>query len=759
MNYPRKDSQELSGERWSGQQARLSVPNDTLMSTTDPPSSSMFYLGYPQAARSFEMQNQHNYNGVSMDQPNLNQQAIPQHNSGDWFRQANPDHMPYGKLLPPGQNPHMFVQDGTHYGAGLLQPGRATTPMSMPIPQYGPQHQHHLLSGLGPQSFISSVGFGNSYGTIQQATQPPYIPQGPQFPQVPVHGSVFYIPQQQTMPQIRIPEFSRQSAYSSTPSGSLPTIDSRIDTSTKSSSVSLLGGTESKTAIPFKPSLAPAAGRRSSLSFNKKNNDDIHTHEKQTNFMPTLTKQNANPKINKIVSDTYDSRHLSLQDCSINLEENSLDSLFLHFQKTLGIYNHRLDIRTHYKYMLQDDLEKELFDLFARRVSVFIDIFLPTEVFQKIVCEISLYDETRMIFDAIMCLSSLIYQRMCPTRMDPLTPLKYYQRSVNTIRHHLNAMETESCRQGILARCLLSTNLLCIYELFFVAVDSTYVKGSGSILISILSKQSKSVSLLTLSPVYSSCFWAGFVCDIILSLKLESPCVYCPDRVWKALDPIYFQQFEDYTPYLENQKTDLTEECSISLGSQKFTTWWLHKILLIFSRIIIFANLMEVITYEDYSQNKDLKVWGKLKDSLDEYEKNLPLYVKALVRQPPGENMQFPTIYFKDEQCAAIGINLNLAKLYLYTALTRRVCVANEFLLQPELAKYAADFVDRQARDVAGIMQTYEGSLKLWPINIHALRQASKHFKAGSKAHEALRRLTARVIDACQTRLSISTLL
>lgn len=763
MDHPKNDSPPLVTHS-SELQARLSGLNYYLVSAKDPSSSaSLFHMGVPQSAHSHELQNQLNpSNGAPAELSGSNHQAnFHQNSGGDWSRQihhTNPDFLAYGKPFPSGQFHNMYLPDAGHLGFGLLQPVQASMTFPMSIQQYAPQHHHPLhhhlqLSGVGPQKIIPSIGFVNAYGAFPQVTQPPHIQQVPQINSVPVPGSVFYVPRPHTVPQIKIPEFSHQP----TPSGSLSAMDIQFESRINTSGAYVMSGVDSKAETPLISSLASAA-THSSPSSSAKIVHESHSPKQQTIFLPTLTKQNSNPKINKIVSDRYDSRLLTLQDSSIKLEETSLDAIFLHFRKVLGVYNYRVEIEGHYEYALQNDLEKELFDLFARRVSPFIDLFLPMEIFQKIVCEVSLYDETRMIFDSIMCLSSLIYQRMYPTRMDPLTPLKYYQKSVNTIRHNLNLMEFENRPLGLLARCLLSTNFLCIYELFFVAVDSTYIKRVGSMLISILSKHSKSLSLLKLSPFYSSCFWTGFVCDIILSLKLESPCVYCPDRVWAVLDPLYFKQYDDYAPYLETSEALSADECSMSLGSRKNTTWWLHKILLIFSRVIIFANLMEVITYEDYCQNKDLEVWKKLKCSLDEYENNMPLYIKPLFRQAPDDNMQFPTIYFKDEQSATIGINFILTGLYLRTALTRKVRVADETLLRPELAKYTPDFEDLQARDVAGIMQTYEGNLKLWPVNIHALRQASKHFESGSKAHDALKKLTARVVDLCQTRLSISTI-
>lgn len=606
----------------------------------------------------------------------------------------------------------------------------------------GPQGAHSSqIGGMPSQSILPAMAY-NVYGSGQPG---------------PATAPIYYVPQ--PVPQIRAPETYRDSRPLS--EVSTPSLSSNfLDPVTLVPAASVSSSTVQPPATPKRAKSLQgqgpghAVGRRLSFPLSKAQEPSSLTTTK-TNFKPKLTKKNSNPKINKILSDSFGSRHFSFRDCPIQMEENSLDHTYEQYRKVLGISTTRVDITQNYEYSLETELEKELLDLFMHKISVFIDIFLPHEIFEKIVCELSLHDDTRMILDSIMCLSSLIYQRMSPEKIDPMTPLKYYQRSVNSIRHHLNKMEVENCPQGTLARCLLSTNLLCIYELFFVAIDSTYVKGAGSILISIMSKHSKSVSLLKSSPFYSSCLWATFVCDIILSLKLESPCVYCPDRVWKTLDPIYFKEYDDYTPHLEAPKA-ATEECVLSIATSKDTMWWMQKILILFSQIIIFANLMEVITQDDYVNNRDLDQWQKLKANLEEYETNMPLYLEPLINQRPDDTKQFPTIFFKDEQTATIGINFKLAQLCLHSALLVKVRVADTSLLEPEIAKFSPGYSDSLARDLAGIMQTYDCNLKLWPVNIHALRQASKHIEAGSRAHDALKNLTARVVQVCQTRLFIS---
>lgn len=636
-------------------------------------------------------------------------------------------------------------------------------------PVYVPESPQSALNQVPPSSRLGMF-FHGPQGT--QGTHPSQIGAIPQQGMLPSMAYNMYASGQQGSSSTPI-YYVPPSVSSVRPSDSFRDSRPICDVLTPSMPSNLAeGATAGRTAsvsaslsavLPTTPQLATslqsassghAAGRRLSFPLNRAHEPSFSPTSK-TNFKPKQTKKNSNPKINKILGDSFGSRHFSLRDCPIQMEENSLDQTYEEYRKVLGINESRVDITQNYEYFLDNQLEKELLDLFMHKISVFIDIFLPHEIFEKIVSELSLYDDTRMILDSILCLSSLIYQRMSPEKIDPMTPLKYYQRSVNSIRHHLNKMEVENCPPGTLARCLLSTNLLCIYELFFVAIDSTYVKGAGSILISIMSKHSKSVSLLKSSPFYSSCLWATFVCDIILSLKLESPCVYCPDRIWKTLDPIYFKEYDDYTPHLEAPKGP-TEDCALSIATSKETLWWLQKILILFSQIIIFSNLMEVITKDDYMNNRELERWQKLKANLEEYETKMPLFLEPLINQKPDDSKQFPTIFFKDEQTATIGINFKLAKLCLHSALFVKVRVSDTHLLEPEMAKYPPGYSDTLAKDLAGIMQTYDCNLKLWPVNIHALRQASKHIETGSLAHDALKNLTARVVQVCQTRLFIS---
>lgn len=583
------------------------------------------------------------------------------------------------------------------------------------------------------------------YGSVGQMQHQPQLqvpvgPPPPGMPFGPIQGPnpVYYMPPQ-VLPQFR----SQYEAYS----GSRPAID-RFAPKMPSKE----NQERPPPALqPYPPvMLASQGGQRSELP------QLLLDEGFKTNFKPTRTKKNSRPKINMIMSDKYDTKNTSRKRQKIAIEEPCHDALYEHFRVAMAIDVSRADVTKMYEYRIQSVAEENLFDLFANNISIFIDVFLPNERFQKIVSELALYDDTRMILDSIFCLSSLILQRMRPDAIDPLCPLKYYQRSVNAIRYQLSLPEVENPRSGILGRCLLSTNLLCIYELFFFAIDSTYVKGAGSILMSILSKRIHQESLLKTSPFYDTCFWAMFICDLVLSLKLEAPSMYSLEKVWRPLDPEFFDDFESYAGSLEDPKSieDAKDDYAGFIVSPQRTLWWQHKILLLYSAINLFCALSDVVTREEYESNKQFYQWSKLNTNLEEFGRHMPVYLKPLIYKPAVKG-SFPVIYFKDEQTAIVALNYKLARLSLHVALCSKLRIEDLTLLEPEIAKYPSNYREKLAKDIAGIMQTYDCNLKIWPVNIHALRQASKYFERGTDVYEELKQLTIKVIRVCQTGLTI----
>lgn len=477
--------------------------------------------------------------------------------------------------------------------------------------------------------------------------------------------------------------------------------------------------------------------------------------ELRTTFKPSRVKKNSKPKINKISHEALELQFLKKKQ-ETTLGEYSLDELYVCFQDALKISTPRAPISTVYENTLENELEVKLFDLFVHVISKSCDSFLPQESFQKLVSELALYEDTKMILNAIFCLSSLILLRICPDDIDPSYPLKYYQKTVGTIRHHLSRPDAEDESNGILARCLISTILLCIYELFFVAIDSTYVKGAASILTSIMSRRGRSESLIGDSPFYHTCFWAMFVCDLILSLKLELPNMYSLEKTWKSMDPLYFESFSDSTAHLDEparSAKDVEAFLSSSLLTGQSTFWWQYKVLMTLSSINDFANSYDVITHEDFMSNKEFHQWMELQQRLEEIDRDLPVSLKPSVCRPASRSRVFPLIFFKDEATAIVGLNYKLAKIHHFVKLSQKLRVMDTLLVDEEVAKYPPHYRLKLAKDLVGILQSYSNS-SIWPVTIHALRAAWRNIdKEDAIVMDELKRFTKQMVQFSHTHL------
>ncbi|KAF3989512.1 hypothetical protein FT663_01756 [Candidozyma haemuli var. vulneris] len=475
--------------------------------------------------------------------------------------------------------------------------------------------------------------------------------------------------------------------------------------------------------------------------------------ELRTTFKPRRVKKNSKPKINKISHEALEMQFARKKQ-EKTLSEHTLDSLYDDFQEALKIPSPRASLASAYENTLESELEVKLFDLFVHVISKSIDSFLPHECFQKLVAELALYEDTKMILNAIFCLSSLILSRINPDAIDPSYPLKYYQKTVGTIRHHLSRPDAEDERNGILARCLLSTILLCIYELFFVAIDSTYVKGAASIFISIMSRRNRSESLIGNSPFYHTCFWAMFVCDLILSLKLELPNMYSLEKTWKAMDPIYFESFNDASSHSDEPAKsvkDVEAFLSSSLLTGQSTFWWQYKVIITLSSINEFSNSYDVISQEDFTNNKEFHQWMELNQRLDDIDRNLPVSLKPSVCRPASRTRVFPHILFKDEATAIVGLNYKLAKISHYVKLASKLRIMDDFLIEEQLAKYPSQYRVKLAKDLVGILQSYCNS-SIWPVTIHALRAASRNIdKNDEVVMEELKRFTRQMVQFSHT--------
>lgn len=475
-----------------------------------------------------------------------------------------------------------------------------------------------------------------------------------------------------------------------------------------------------------------------------------------SHFKPTKTKKNSKPRINKI--QTVDSTTSKKLDAKIRdrlsetIGEPSVEDLYIHFQQILKIDIPKDRGTAFYHLKMKNDLECQFFDLYVHNLSRSFDVFLSQEVFQKVVPILALYDETNMIIDAIFCLSSLMLQRIRPDKIEPSIPIKYYHQCIKSIRHYLSMPEIEQ-NEGMISRCLLSTILLCIYEMFFVAIDSTYVKGASSILLSILSTQPKK-NLLKESPFHEVCFFGIFVCDLILSLKFNIPSMYSIETFWKPLDPDYFEAFDHYYPQPTGSEGGKDEDVFVNNGilPKQYKLWWLQKTVMNLSVINDFKNGIEVISRDDFETNRPFHKWLELRAIVHEYEVNLPPALKPVIYISSGPGKIFPTIYFCDEITAIIGLNFKLLKLALYEALILKNDTSDPTVLQ-EIKKYPPNYCKKLCKDIIGIMCSYDGNTNVWSNNIHTVRQVSRYIADESDAFEEFIVLVNRIIGVCHLKL------
>lgn len=240
-------------------------------------------------------------------------------------------------------------------------------------------------------------------------------------------------------------------------------------------------------------------------------------------FKPITPKKNSKPRIKKLtnqVDKKVMKKVLKVDDNDYKEAEPSMDPYFLHFLNSLKLSKDVSAPTSPCFYSVDTELEKKLFDLFIHEMSVSMDMFMMGNFFAEIVPEMALLDESGLILSSMYSLSALMLQRIDPDSIDLSIPINYYHQTIKSIRHHLSLPNSGEENNGTIARCLLSTILLGVYEMFFLATDNTYVKGAVSLLTSIISK-TEDPSPLKSSPFLQMCFWAMFVCDLILSLKFN----------------------------------------------------------------------------------------------------------------------------------------------------------------------------------------------------------------------------------------------
>ncbi|KAK6456589.1 uncharacterized protein RJT20DRAFT_45808 [Scheffersomyces xylosifermentans] len=473
-------------------------------------------------------------------------------------------------------------------------------------------------------------------------------------------------------------------------------------------------------------------------------------------FKPTQTKKNSRPRINKLNKDDTVSKKPANKKRSWSLSgELSTDELFKHFQDVLKIKKPERQATPSLHLTVKSDLECQLLDVFVNHFSDSVDIFLEQEVFKKIVPDLALFDETNMILDSIFCLGSLILQNSKPEMLDASLPMKYYEKTIKSLRYHLSLPDVEENKNGIISRCLLSTIILCFFDAVFVAKDSTYVRGAASMLSSILSKHGTGKeSLLKTSPFYQTCFWTMHLCDLKLSLKFDLPTMYSIQHFWRPLDPEFFDGFKKFPkPIVQEKEFSLS---TITL-SRDITMWTLYRMLLCTSEINEYKNMVSVPSKGEIENHKSYNDWLALKSLLDDFQTEMPPSLKPIIYKPTSNSRVYPTIYFKDERTALIGIYFKFSKILLYESLIQRAMLYNPDLAKAELEKYPHGYAKKLAKDIIGIILMYEQKVYFWRLSTHLIRQISRYIfdeqHAEGQAQKQLRKLVDRVYQVCKVSL------
>ncbi|EDK35938.2 hypothetical protein PGUG_00036 [Meyerozyma guilliermondii ATCC 6260] len=453
-------------------------------------------------------------------------------------------------------------------------------------------------------------------------------------------------------------------------------------------------------------------------------------------FKPKNTKRNSKPRIHKLSGDFRAAWKKSRSPHSVG--EASIDDMLRHFQDALAI-----DVPEPFILYLkvEDKFEAKLLDLFVNNLTKSLDIFLPCDMFRLVVPHVALLDETRMISDSIYCLASMILNRINPDSVDPSVTINYYHQCIKSIRYHLSMPGVETNESGIIARCLLSTIMLCVYELFLVAEDATYIKGAASIFSSILRKnmQAQKPSLLKSSPFYQGLFWAMILSDMVLSLKYDLPTMYPIDTFWRPLDPEYFDWFESAT-YPGNSDDE-------SVMSREEEVWWIRRMIYLSCCVHDFLFQPMVLTKEETESKKCSQKWLQLNQSVNEFEASVPMAMKPIICKPASSSRRYPVIFFGTEGTAIFNLNFKLCKIALHQSLQTRL--ADDPVLSSQISNYTPDYTNKLAKDIIGILKTYDSDVSVWPVNVHAIRQAAKYMKDDSDDMRELGDLINKVLAVC----------
>ncbi|MCH0630079.1 hypothetical protein JNB11_08940 [Kocuria palustris] len=453
--------------------------------------------------------------------------------------------------------------------------------------------------------------------------------------------------------------------------------------------------------------------------------------QQASNFKPIQTKKNLKPRINKIVKGLMvlpptTRRRAPRKLAPVVVGEVVNDDVFDHYAREMGL-SRPLDatVLALCQLRLKLPLEFALFDTFCATIQPALDVYLPHRVWGLIIPEIALYDDTNVVLDAVLCLALMVYARqpLMATLIAPLAPeiaVKYHQRAVALIEQQLPRAADD---YSIMARAMVATVVLCIYETFLPPLDASYVDSASVLLFQLVRRpelrggRSGRPPGLERLPLYQLCFTMLMVCDVYQALKQEQPC-WCPsDQFWQALDPDMYEGLDDYS---RGQAAPDAPMVAAATG------WWLLKLVHLLGVINDFRCLPLVLLYEDYECNRPLQTWRQLQRQLTEFDAQYPQGLAPIVYQWDPLTLAFPTIYFRSPAHAIVYLHRKMAHLCLYEALQRRPH-RDDGAAAAELDKLGADHPQRLAREIFGVFSTYDGNPSMLGVMMPCLRLVTAH--------------------------------
>ncbi|EGV61741.1 hypothetical protein CANTEDRAFT_124807 [Yamadazyma tenuis ATCC 10573] len=217
-------------------------------------------------------------------------------------------------------------------------------------------------------------------------------------------------------------------------------------------------------------------------------------------------------------------------------------------------------------------------------------------------------------------------------------------------------------------------------------------------------------------------------------------------QFWMQIDPQFVEQFTSPVyPAISPRPDD------VLFISQKDAVWWLHRVLFDFSIANEFNSEVVVLTEKEFNTNKSFHDWLAINETLEDFERNLPQALKPIIYKPSSNDPNdsyYPTIYYRDELAAMIALHMKLTKVSLYQGLLQKTNL-NSPEVQGYLKQIPRNHAKLLAKDVIGILRTYDLNTYLWPINIHTIRYVSRYLHDDEYEYKELEFFMKRVIETC----------